>query len=137
MNEKKYVLMSIKPQYAEMIRQKKKSVELRKRIPKIKENDIIIFYESSPVKAVTLACEVSKIFCMPPEMLWKKCGKRAAVEHSFFQKYFEEKELAYGIELRNITTITPKGLHCISDELKAPQSYRYLTEAEFSKITMD
>ena len=58
LNEKKYVLMSIKPIYAEFIKNGEKTVELRRVLPKIKYGDVIVVYETAPVQRITMTCTV-------------------------------------------------------------------------------
>ena len=66
MYDKKYVLMSIKPVYAKLIKSGQKTIELRRIAPKVKSGDILVIYESSPVKRVTAFCEIEAMVVTEP-----------------------------------------------------------------------
>lgn len=135
---KKYVLMSIKPCYAEAIRSGNKTVELRKISPKLNKGDIIVIYESSPVMKITAYCEVNNIITLPKKELWHRVRNSAFISEKKYDEYFSSKNLATGIFLQNIISLaTPKSLNSISDSIKAPQSYRYISEQDFLSITED
>lgn len=123
--------MSIKPKYAEQIICGRKKIELRKRIPTISTGDMIVFYESTPVKRITLYCEVSDIIKISPAKLWNEYNNLLAIEREHYETYFSNKSTAYGIELKNIVRTEHIKLCQLSENLRPPQSYRYLSEEEF------
>ena len=51
-NIKKYLFISVKPEFADKIVRREKSIELRKIKPHVNPGDYIIIYASSPVKSV-------------------------------------------------------------------------------------
>ena len=77
LNEKKYVLMSIKPIYAEFIKNGEKTVELRRVLPKIKYGDVIVVYETAPVQRITMTCTVKGILSCEPHELWRDARQQA------------------------------------------------------------
>lgn len=126
--------MSIKPKYAKQIVCGNKKIELRKRIPTISKGDMIVFYESTPVKHITLYCEVSDIIEMSPLKLWDKYCNLLAIERESYEAYFSDRSTAYGIKLKNIVRIESIELCQLSNGLRPPQSYRYLSEEEFRTV---
>ena len=127
--------MSIKPQYANLIKAGEKTVELRKVIPKLTGDDILVIYESSPVKKVTAYCEIDRVSEMNPEELWYAIGEDAKVSRAFFESYFKERERAFGIHLKNVYMLnSPMDLYQIQNGLTAPQNFRYLTKEQFDII---
>lgn len=136
MYDKKYVLMSIKPVYAELIKSGQKKIELRRIAPKVKPGDVLIIYESSPVKRVTAFCEIDSIVVTEPSKLWEIAKNAAGLTYDSFAKYFDGKPQASGIKLGKVQLLsTPKELSIISTDMQAPQSYRYLTQKQFQTIT--
>lgn len=132
---RKYLLISIKPQYAKEIIAAQKTVELRKSRPKIKNGDILVIYESSPVMKVTGICEVEKIIEMPINSLWEIVNGQASVSREEFFKYYEKKINGIGIFLKNPRNLAKKiKLKEISNDIIAPQSYRYITEEMYKKV---
>ena len=135
MNEKKYILISIKPLYAQLIKAGEKTVELRRVVPKVLPGDIIAIYESSPVQRVTAFCEIDEVLAMAPEKLWISLNGKACISKEAFDDYFTGKDIAFGITLKNLSILEqPKRLDEISDNLIAPQSYRYISVDNFNTL---
>lgn len=135
MSNKKYVLMSIKPAFAKLIREGSKKVELRRNAPKVHKGDILIVYESSPVKKITMYCEIEELLSLNTSELWDEVKQQCGVSKSFFDEYFHGKQLAYGIRLQNIHQLArPLSLNEVSPSVSAPQSYCYLSEEQFRKL---
>lgn len=135
MAEKKYLLMSIKPLYAQKIKANEKSIELRCSSPKVSSGDILVIYESSPIQRVTAYCEIDSIISMPPAMLWEVVKENAGIAQSAFERYFAEKKEGVGICLKDIKTLSsPQPLSIISEKFCAPQSYRYISEEQFLRL---
>lgn len=136
MRDKKYVLMSIKPVYAELIKSGQKTIELRRIAPKVNAGDILVIYESSPVKRVTSFCEIESMVVTEPSKLWEIAKNTVGLTYDSFLKYFDGKTQAVGIKLGRVERLRdPKELCVISRDLKAPQSYRYLTQEQFQTLT--
>jgi len=57
-----YVLMSIKPHFAEEILSGKKKFELRARVAPLNSGDLVIVYASSPVKSIIGVFRAGRIF---------------------------------------------------------------------------
>ena len=135
LNEKKYVLMSIKPIYAELIKTGEKTVELRRVLPKIKEGDVIVVYETAPIQRITMTCTVKGILSCETRELWRDAGHQACVDYESFEEYFQGKDLANGIQLDNIKTLSkPLKLSEVIGTRRAPQSYCYLRDKEVEQL---
>lgn len=135
MNERKYILMSIKPQYAEAIKSGEKTVELRRVAPSAHPGDIIVIYESSPVKKITSYFEIDSILCVSPKELWNKFGSSACISKKSFDAYFQAKKVACGIKIKNVSLFpSPFCLTDLSETFTAPQSYRFITQEQFSNL---
>lgn len=133
---KKYVLMSIKPQYAQSIKSGEKTVELRRVAPKVAAGDIIVIYESKPVQRITAFCEVSSILSMEPQDLWKTVCRKVCISKDAFDQYFLGKQYANGIELKNLSILkNPKTMRDLSWNIHPPQSYRYISLTQFKALS--
>lgn len=136
MAEIRYLLMSIKPVYAQKIKTKEKSIELRCSAPKVSSGDILVIYESSPVQRVTAYCEIDSIISMPPAILWEVVKERAGIDLGAFDNYFSGKKEGVGICLKDVNILSyPQPLSVISKDFCAPQSYRYISEEQFLRLT--
>lgn len=135
MYDKKYVLMSIKPVYAELIKSGQKTIELRRIAPKVKSGDILVIYESSPVKRITAFCEIQAVISTDPRKLWEIACDTAGLSRDAFMEYYEGKKQAVGIKLGSVQVLSiPKELRIISEHVQAPQSFRYLTQEQFQTL---
>ncbi len=127
--------MSIKPVYADFIKQGLKTVELRRVAPKLCTNDIVVFYESAPIKKISFYAEVQEIHTLPKKDLWELAKDSAVISQDFFDSYFSDKDLGNGIQLKNVTILkTPQTINKLSN-ISVPQNYRYLSEEEFIMIS--
>lgn len=129
------ILMSIKPKYAQAIIRGEKTIELRRHIPPIGPQDIIVFYESSPIQRVTFYCRVLEILSMPPQELWDKYSCLFGITKEDYDVYFGNRPTAYGIRLQEVHIFSSQmKISDISQELSAPQSFRYISPEELEKI---
>lgn len=132
----KYVLMSIKPNYAKEIYLRNKTVELRRVCPKFASNDIVLIYESSPVQRITGFFVVDEIRSLPLHELWYIAKEKAQINKKAFISYFKGIDKGTAIYIKNVSLFdVPLPIVNISPSIKAPQSYRYISEAEFTRAS--
>ena len=131
---KKYVLIAIKPKFAELIKQGKKTVELRRVAPKVSKGDILVIYESSPICKITSYAEILEVVSFDLEKLWGIVGPDAMVSRSDFNTYFGGKQQGNGIRIKKLRVLSePYSLDILSD-VCVPQNYRYLTKKQFESF---
>jgi len=104
-----FLLLSIKPHYADLIAVGFKRVEFRRRIPAgVKADDRVLFYLSSPVQAIGLTATISTICRAAPAALWRKTSHLAGIPKRDFDGYFQGATAAVGLVLTGVATITPQ-----------------------------
>lgn len=120
------VLLSIKPEFAELIFEGTKRFEYRRTIFKNDKIKTVVVYASSPVKKVIGEFEIECILQDDIETLWKKTKKHAGIEKNYFDQYFENKEQGFAIEIKK-PRLYRKSL-CLKEDfnLMPPQSFLYL-----------
>lgn len=124
--------MSIKPVYAELIKSGQKTIELRRIAPNVSAGDVLVIYESTPVQRITAYCEISSLVKKAPETLWEEVKDAACLSHDSFISYFDNSVCGAGIVLGTIHILeSPIRLKDVSPDLRAPQSYRYLSREQF------
>jgi len=118
-------LLSIKPEFANMIFVGIKKYEFRRAIFKRHITKVIV-YASSPVKMVIGEFEVEEIIFHDIKTLWKMTKLSAGIDEKYFKKYFKNKEKGYAIKIKNYKKY--KIPLCLKDEfgLTPPQSFSYL-----------
>ena len=120
------VLLSIKPQFAEMIFSGAKKYEFRRSLSKNPDVKTIIVYASSPVQKVIGEFEIESIINDELVTLWELTKKYAGINEEYFFKYFSNKEYGYAIHIKNVKKYR-KAL-CLREDFNAkpPQSFMYL-----------
>jgi predicted transcriptional regulator len=132
---KNVLLLSIKPQYATKIFDGSKTVELRRIKPKhLEDGDLILVYESAPVKALVGAFEVEKVIEDSIDKLWKKVENKSAISKSEYDAYFKGTSTGVGIFISQVWKLHQSiSLENLKQEpylFTPPQSFRYATDSE-------
>lgn len=128
---KKNTLLSVKTQYANLLVNGCKTVELRKKFPSdIETGSKLFIYSSSPKQKVIGEVVVDKIIELPIAELWKAAGFKSLVPWADFCEYYEGKDTGVAIFVKNQKKYdTPILLSDLNPDLKRPpQSYCYLPE---------
>jgi predicted transcriptional regulator len=134
------LLLSIRPEYANKIFDRTKTVELRRVRPRLlNEGDRVVVYVSSPQQAVVGSFKVDNIVEKPVTELWEEVEKLAGISHEDYYDYYQGVRLGVGIFLKDIHRFSqPVELHRLRNKLpnlKPPQSFRYLTDNQFNIVT--
>lgn len=128
------LILSLKPEYADLIFNGKKEVEFRKRFPTNNMNYEIFVYVSSPVKQILGAFRVNQVIKAPPEEIWHTTSKVAGIDKSSFDAYFLNHEIAYALKITNIRKFnSPVNVEILRrkfDKFVVPQSWRNLKSEE-------
>src|SRR6476469_11158549 len=133
------LLLSIRPEYANKIFDRTKTVELRRVRPRLlNKGDLVVIYDSSPEKAVLGSFKVDNIVEKPIADLWEEVEKIAGISHENFYDYYKGVKIGVGIFLKDIHRFSqPVELHRLRNNLpnlKPPQSFRYLTTNQFNIV---
>jgi len=123
-------LISIRPQFAELIFSGHKTVELRRVPPKVESGDLALVYVSSPTMEVQGCFEVDRIESAPPEDLWKRCGAKSGISRECFFDYFSGKKTAHAIFIRRAWKLKAgvrlARLRREKGGFRPPQNFRYI-----------
>lgn len=122
--KREYVLMSIKPRYAEKIMEREKRVEFRRACfgEDIKR---VYIYSSSPKKKIVGYFEVDQIIKASPAELWQRFHEMGGIDFNNYGKYFKQKDYGYAILIKNAVRLRKE--ISLSDlmnhDCRAPQNY--------------
>lgn len=123
------VLLSIKPEFVEQIALGSKLYEYRKRIFK-KQVDKVVIYASKPVGKIVGEFTIEDIIHEEPDVLWKLTKEYSGISKEFFNEYFENREEAFAIKIKNFYEYEePIDPRIKFDNFTAPQSYMYIDKA--------
>lgn len=130
---KKYLFISVKPEFANKIIAKEKCIELRKIRPHVKSGDYVIIYASSPVKCVIGFGKIKRIIETTPQDMWDAHYDVLGIDKMRFDLYYENRIRAIGIEIETIKSVVPiklMSLKKIDANFHPPQVYRYVTNEQ-------
>jgi predicted transcriptional regulator len=136
--KERILFISIKPEFVEKIFNGTKTIELRKSAPKVKKNDIIIIYSTSPVMSVIGTCKVDYIVSLKPEELWDSYNDKMGIDKKRYCEYFEQKDFAIGIFLKDVKKIDKviplSKLRTKFHNFHPPQTFRYFDEISYNQL---
>ena len=121
----KKIILSINPEHVKNIINGTKKFEYRTKVAKSNVKKIII-YETTPIKKVVAEVEMVEVLMMKPDDLWDETKEQSGITKSFFDSYFENRNVAYAYRLGKVKVYKePKkleefGLKC------APRSFAYV-----------
>ena len=127
-------LMSLRPQFADLIFSGLKLAELRRRFAAVAEGRDVYVYVTSPEMVLRGGFRIGHIWRGSPEDVWGHVEALAALERADFDAYFEGSALAYALRVSDVWEFEkPIGVECLKDKLGsfvAPQSWRYVKPEE-------
>ncbi len=120
------VLLSIKPEFAEMIFSGTKKFEFRRTVFKNPEVKTVVVYASSPVQKVIGEFEIEAIIKDELESLWERTKEYAGISRHFFLRYFSDRVFGYAIQIKKAHKY--RQMLCLQKDFGAtpPQSFIYL-----------
>lgn len=129
------IVLSIKPQYAELILAGSKTVEFR-RVWAAESVDTIAIYASAPIQRLVGVVKVSEVVKAKPTTLWGYCSKfGGGLSKAELSAYLDGKDTGFAVLLmdakRFSQSVDPRKI--IKDFLP-PQSFRYLANTEIRKL---
>ena len=124
---REYILMSIKPHYADLIYTERKRFEYRKRAPKLVDLPILL-YETAPVQKVTGIITDWSILQASPESVWTCSKTHGGLTADRFFGYYEGCDRAVAIRIHSVVPFRDSlELGVLNPELKRPpQSFCYV-----------
>lgn len=124
------ILISIRQRYFNSIASGDKSVELRRRAPKIQEGTRIWLYCTSPNATILAVCTLQKIATLPNEDLWDQFGLGIAITRFEFDDYLQGLDSATALVIKDVELLSrPMHLDAIRSlkkNFQPPQFYMNL-----------
>lgn len=122
------VLISIKPCFVEKILDLSKRYEYRKRLFS-QEIDRVYIYASAPIKKIVGYFPYNEVVSGDLNEMWKITADYSGISREYFDKYFDNKEIAYALSIRGLK-IFEHGVNPndIFERFVPPQSFFYIRE---------
>ena len=130
------VLLSVKPRFCDQILAGSKRVEFRRSWPAGTDIGVLVLYSSSPVQQLVGVAYVDHVEERDDDGLWAlACQYGGGLDREELVGYFHGKPKGYGILINEVkvapAAVDPKELF---RDFRPPQSYQYLSPAEFSLV---
>jgi len=123
------LLISLKPNYADLVFSGLKTAELRRRISAHIENRDVFVYVSSPMMKLRGGFRVGQVWSGTPEEVWSTVSTLAGVSRRVFDDYYEGINVAFALEIINVweyeRPLSLETLRARFPGFVVPQSYRY------------
>ena len=130
-------IISIHPSHAEAILAGTKTIELRRRVPKLPAGMKLWIYATRPTAAVVGVVTIIEVMRAHPKALWKRHRDGAGVDHDSFKEYFNGSEEGVAILLtsaKRVGPVTIEQLREIRDRFHPPQVVTVLTVGEAATL---
>ena len=90
--------ITIKPQYVEAIRLRRKLYEIRTRVPRdLRQGDDIFVVEAGTGGEVMLHLRVVAVICNKPDVMYSSLGLYMAISKKNYDAYVDGREVVYAI----------------------------------------
>lgn len=122
------IILSIKPQFVKEIVAGRKTFEFRKKSFKEHVSKVYV-YASSPICRIVGEFIIGEILEGNPEIIWSQTSNRAGITKEYFDKYYDQRELAYAIEIKAFKYYKdPIDPYMVIRRFSPPQSFCYVQE---------
>jgi predicted transcriptional regulator len=123
------VILSIKPEFVERIFSGEKLYEYRKTIFKRPNVKSIVIYSTMPEGKIVGEFTIGEILEKSPSDLWEETKDVSGINKLFFDSYFENRKIAYGIQIKSLIKYKkPINPYSKDGGFKAPQSFKYIDD---------
>ena len=121
------VILSIRPNFCNVIFSGQKKYEYRKRVFTRSDVDKVYIYASKPICKIVGYFTISAMIEDSPNNMWKMTHEGSGITKEYFDAYFSDCETAHAISIGEVvkfdTPIDPKK---VIKNFTAPQNYRYV-----------
>jgi predicted transcriptional regulator/ribosomal protein S18 acetylase RimI-like enzyme len=124
------LVMSLRPEFADLVLSGKKTVEFRRRFSAEYAGAKTVFYVTSPVRQFLFAAVIAGVDGLPKTDLWSKYQHDGGVSKSVFDSYFVGTAQGFALRLADIellqNTMSLQDARRVCPGLRPPQSFMRL-----------
>lgn len=128
------LIISLKPSFADLLFQGRKTVEFRRRIASQIQGREVFIYVSGPDSELRGGFRVGEVWAGTPDAVWTHVAELATLDKHEFDTYFKGKTVAYALEVTEVweyrEPIALRRLRSLFKNFVAPQSWRYARTEE-------
>lgn len=131
------LLLSVRPRFARALLDGTKTVEVRRRFPDVPSGTTVLLYSSSPERALLGTMRVRALVRIEAEDIWRTYKDEISIQWDELSAYLSGASMSSVLELESPVTWR----HAVPLDsmrrvlgLEPPQSFRYLTARQLSKV---
>lgn len=129
MPKNRALFISLRPRFAELLLNGRKTVELRRIQPAVSPGTLVLLYASSPLRALVGTGVVLTVSVASSDEIWTRLGSLTGLSRAEYDRYFHGADTAVGIslcDLRRLERPLPlPELRKGRSWFRPPQSFRY------------
>ena len=95
-------ILSLKPQYAELILSGEKTVELRNRVVRMEPGTVIWIYATKPVGGIVALVELDSVVHDAPADIWIRYEREMCIDKAHFDSYINNRESVSALILSSV-----------------------------------
>ncbi len=86
-NQSRNLLLSVKPNFADLLLSGEKTAELRRTQPRVNPGAVALVYSSTPQKALVGAIRIDSVHTLDPAKVWERWAPRCGLRRAEFNNY--------------------------------------------------
>lgn len=133
----KVLLISVKPRYARALLSGRKTVEVRRRFPKMPDGTAVVLYSSSPERAILGTVRLKRTKRVQSSLVWELYARKIDIGEQALNQYLQGAVESTILEVHEPDTWdSPVPLSELRELLgvEPPQSFRYLASEQLELI---
>jgi len=124
-------ILSLKPQYVELILSGKKTVELRNRVVHMDPGTVIWIYATKPVGSIVALAELDSVVHDTPAEIWTRFEREMCIDRTHFDSYIDSRESVSALILSSVRklkhSVTLDWIRRSGSSFQPPQFYSRLS----------
>ena len=121
------VILSIRPNFCNVIFSGQKKYEYRKRVFTRSDVDKVYIYATKPICRIVGYFTIAAMIEDSPTEIWKITHKGGGISKEYFDDYFKHSETAYAIKIGQVVKLdNPIDPKEVIKDFHAPQNFMYV-----------
>ncbi len=138
--ENRALFISLRPRFAELLLNGRKTVELRRVEPAVSPGTLVLLYASSPLRALVGTGVVLGVSVASSDDIWTRLGSLTGLSRAEYDRYFQGAATAVAISLGRLRRLErPVPLPELREGrswFRPPQSFRYFDGWQISSFEL-
>lgn len=98
-------IISLKPQFVDLVLSGEKTVELRNRIVRMEPGTVIWIYATKPVGGIVALAELDSVVHDTPAKIWVRFEREMCIDRAHFDAYINNRESVSALILSSVRTL--------------------------------